>query len=99
MEDLAESTIAHAVEMGAEFSDLRIESSIGTNVVVMDGKTKSLTAMRESGCGVRAFIGGAWGFAVTNSLTKQALRDAAASAVGMAKVARSKANPSLSLPW
>jgi TldD protein len=91
MEDLAESTIAHAVKLGAEFSDLRIESSTGTNVVVMDGKTKSLTAMRESGCGVRAFMGGAWGFAVTNSLTKQALRDAAASAVGMAKVARSKA--------
>ncbi|OGS51637.1 MAG: hypothetical protein A3K75_03625, partial [Euryarchaeota archaeon RBG_13_61_15] len=91
MDDLAESTIAYAVKMGAEFSDLRIESSIGTNVVVMDGKTKSLTAMRESGCGVRAFMGGAWGFAVTNSLTKKALRDAAASAVGMARVARSKA--------
>ncbi len=91
MEDLAESTIAHAVKLGAEFSDLRIESSIGTNVVVMDGKTKSLTALRESGCGVRAFMGGAWGFAVTNSLTKKALREAAASAVGMAKVARSRA--------
>lgn len=91
MEDLAESTVAYAVKMGAEFADLRIESSVGTNVVVMDGKTKFLTAMRESGCGVRAFMGGAWGFAVTNSLTKQALKEAASSAVGMARVAQAKA--------
>ncbi len=91
MEDLAESTIQHAVRSGAEFADLRIESITGTNVVVMDGKTKSLTALRESGCGIRAFIGGAWGFAVTNSLTKKSLRDAASSAVVMAKVAQAKA--------
>jgi len=91
LEDLAESAIAHAIKVGAEFADLRMESTIGTNIVVMDGRTKSLTALRESGCGVRAFIGGAWGFAVTNSLTRQALKQAATSAVGMAKVAQAKA--------
>ena len=91
MEDLAESTIEHAVKLGAEFADLRMESTVGTNIVVMDGRTRSLTALRESGCGIRAFMGGAWGFAVTNSLTKRALNEGAHSAVSMAKVARAKA--------
>ena len=91
MEDLAESAIAHAVRLGAEFADLRMESTIGTNIVVMDGRTKSLTALMESGCGIRAFMGGAWGFAVTNSLAKGALKEAATSAVGMARAAQAKA--------
>lgn len=91
MEDLAEATIEHALKLGAEFADLRMESAIGTNIVVMDGKTKTLSSQRESGCGLRAFIGGAWGFASTNNVTSPSLKTAAVSAVKMAKVARAKA--------
>lgn len=91
MEDLARKTIDHAVKAGARFADLRMESSTGTNIVVMDGKTKTVTAQIEAGCGVRAFIGGAWGFAVTNELSLGSLKTAAESAVKMAKVAQAKA--------
>ncbi len=91
MEDLAEATIENALKLGAEFADLRMESAIGTNIVVMDGKTKTLSSQRESGCGLRAFIGGAWGFASTNNITSPSLKSAAASAVKMAKVARARA--------
>src|SRR4030066_608711 len=91
MEDLAEATIENALKLGAEFADLRMESAIGTNLVVMDGKTKTLSSQRESGCGLRAFIGGAWGFASTNNITSPSLKSAATSAVKMAKVARAKA--------
>jgi TldD protein len=91
MEDLAEATIDNALKLGAEFADLRMESAIGTNIVVMDGKTKILSSQRESGCGLRAFIGGAWGFASTNNITSPSLKSAATSAVKMAKVARAKA--------
>ena len=91
LEDLASSTIDRAVSLGAEFADLRMESSRGTNIVVMDGRTKSITAQLASGCGVRAFIGGAWGFSVTNDLSLQSLIEAAGSAVKMAKVAKERA--------
>lgn len=91
MEDLAEATIEHALKLGAEFADLRMESATGTNIVVMDGRTKTLSAQCESGCGLRAFIEGAWGFASTNTLTSTSLKAAAASAAKMAKVARAKA--------
>ena len=91
MQDIAQKAIDRALKSGAEFADLRIESASGTNIVVMDGKTKTVTSQIESGCGIRAFIGGAWGFAVTNTLTQSSVVAAAQSAVKMAKVAQKKA--------
>ena len=91
MEDLAELTIEHALKLGAEFADLRMESTTGTNILIMDGKTRTLNSERETGCGIRAFVGGTWGFVSTSLLTKSSLRSAAGSAVKMAKAARSRA--------
>jgi len=91
LEDLAELAIEHALKMGAEFADLRMESTIGTNILIMDGKTRTLNSEREAGCGIRAFVGGTWGFVATSVLTRSSLRSAAASAVKMAKAARAKA--------
>jgi len=91
MEDLAKKAIDAAQKSGAEFVDLRLESTLGTNIVVMDGKTRNMSAQRESGCGIRAFVGGAWGFSATNDLSTKSLKSAAEAAVRMAKVARSKA--------
>jgi TldD protein len=92
LEDLAEIAIDHARKLGAEFVDLRLENETGTNIVVMDGKTKTMSSQKESGCGIRAFFGGAWGFGVTNTLTRASLKMAAEAAVRMAKAARSKAS-------
>lgn len=97
MEDLAETTIDYMLKLGAEFADLRLESSSGTNIVIMDGKTKTLTAQQESGCGIRAFAGGAWGFASTNSPTVASLKAAGSSAVKMAKVAKARAKLSFKI--
>ena len=91
MEDLAELAIGHALKLGAEFADLRMESTTGTNILIMDGKTRTLNSELEAGCGIRAFVGGTWGFVATSVLTKASLRSAAASAVKMAKAARAKA--------
>ena len=87
MEDLAERTIDHAMKLGADFADLRIESESGTSIVVMDGKTRITSSQTEAGCGVRAFVKGAWGFAATTMLTRASLESAAESAVGMARAA------------
>ena len=97
MEDLAESVIDHMLKLGAEFADLRVERAIGTNIVVMDGKTKTLTASQDAGWGVRAFMGGAWGFSTTNELTLDAAKAAGASAVKMAKAAKAKAKHSFKI--
>jgi len=91
LQDIAQKAIDRALKSGAEFADLRIESASGTNIVVMDGKTKTVTSQIESGCGIRAFIGGAWGFAATNTPTQSSVVAAAQSAAKMAKVAQKKA--------
>jgi TldD protein len=97
LEDLASKTIGHAMGLGAEFADLRLESYRATNIVVMDGRTKTVSAALPSGCGIRAFVGGAWGFAVTNDISLQSLASAAESAVKMARVAQERAKAKFSI--
>lgn len=91
MDDLAQGAVDYAMSLGAEFADVRIESTVGTNIVVMDGRTKTMSAQEETGCGIRAFVGGAWGFSSSNALTRPSIREAAKSAVMMAAAAKSKA--------
>ncbi|MDH3365886.1 MAG: TldD/PmbA family protein [Thermoplasmata archaeon] len=97
MEDLAEAVIGHALSLGAEFADLRIETISGVNILVMDGKTKTVTARIEKGCGVRSFVGGGWGFAVCNGLELSELKTAAEISVRLAKVSREKAKLSFKI--
>jgi TldD protein len=88
---VAEAAIDHALRSGAEFADLRMESFLGTIIVVMDGRTKTITTRVERGCGIRAFIDGGWGFAVCNDLGIGVVREAAERAARLAKVSRAKA--------
>ena len=98
MEDLAQTAVEHARKLGAEFSDIRIESASGTSIVIMDGKTKTMTSQQESGCGLRAFIDGSWGFATTNVLTKSSIRNTSEAAVKIAKAARARARIKFTIP-
>lgn len=91
MEDLAELAIDKALVAGAEFVDLRIEESTGTNIVIMDGKTKTVSSASEAGIGIRAFVRGAWGFSTTNLLTRSSVKGAATAAVRMARAAQRRA--------
>ncbi|UCE91613.1 MAG: TldD/PmbA family protein [Methanobacteriota archaeon] len=91
MEDVAEEAVDRCLTLGAEFADIRLESISGVNIIVMDGKTKTVTARVESGCGVRAFIRGGWGFAVCNSLDRAKVSAACETAVRLAKVSQEKA--------
>ncbi len=91
MEDLAQLAVDHALKLGAEFADVRIETARGTNIIVMDGRTRTMNAQEEGGMGMRAFVGGAWGFVSTSKLTKASVKDSAGSAVRMAKAAKARA--------
>ncbi len=98
MEDIAVKAVEHARKLGAEFADIRAENVTGTNIVVMDGKTKTIASLVESGCGIRAFIGGGWGFAVTNDLGQSHVKKAAEAAVKMARASSSKAKVKFRIP-
>jgi TldD protein len=91
MEDFARLAIDCSLKLGAEFADIRLERAIGTSITIMDGKTKTMSAQNETGFGLRAFVGGGWGFATSSSISSPSIRKAAESAVKMAKAAQAKA--------
>lgn len=96
MFDLLESALG-----GDGFLELRYHDRRGRSVSVEDGRVESARTTRHAGVGVRALVDGAWGFASTSELTKEALLRAVASARAAAKAAartRSEKVPPLATP-
>lgn len=82
MFDLLESALG-----GDGFLELRFHDRRGRSVAVEDGRVESARATRHAGVGVRALVDGAWGFASTSELSKDALVRAVASARAAARAA------------
>jgi len=76
--------LSAAKELGAQFADMRLETSEGTLISVKDGKTK-ISSSNELGAGIRAFLKGAWGFAYTTQIDIEGLMECAKSAVKLSK--------------
>jgi TldD protein len=85
-----EEALSKARERGAQFTDIRIESSEGTSISTKDGITK-INSSNELGAGIRAFLEGAWGFAYTTQVDHQGLANCAESAVSLAKAVYERA--------
>ena len=76
--------LSTAKELGAQFADIRLETSEGTLISVKDGKTK-ISSSNELGAGIRSFLKGAWGFAYTTQIDIKGLIECAKSAVKLSK--------------
>ncbi len=76
--------LSTAKELGAQFADIRLETSEGTLISVKDGKTK-ISSSNELGAGIRSFLKGAWGFAYTTQIDIKGLMECAKSAVKLSK--------------
>ncbi|MFX1560144.1 MAG: TldD/PmbA family protein [Promethearchaeota archaeon] len=90
MEDLAQTAIEAALQMGVSFADVRIENSITTIIEINDGITRQSTASRIKGAGIRAFVDGAWAFAQTTNLTLDGLRTTGESVAKLALATKEK---------
>jgi TldD protein len=88
-EDIDEA-LSKARERGAQFTDIRLESSEGTSISTKDGMTK-INSSNELGAGIRAFLEGAWGFAYTTQIDPVGLTDCAERAVSLAKAVYERA--------
>jgi len=85
MKELAEWVRDEAMKRGVQFADARIVESAHTSMSRQDGKTDRLSQGTSVGIGVRVLLEGAWGFASTNSLTREDLRKCLEGAMEMAK--------------
>ncbi|MFX1482388.1 MAG: TldD/PmbA family protein [Promethearchaeota archaeon] len=90
MEDLAQSAIDAALNVGVSFVDLRIEDTTTTIIEIADGVTKQSIASQIKGAGIRAFIDGAWAFAQTTDLTPKGLKTAGESVAKLALATRER---------
>lgn len=96
MLDSANKMVNLAQKLGAEYADARIERIHSTNIRFVKDKFETVTAGVDQGLGIRALYKGAWGFASTNSLKeedmKQAVENAVKTAKAISKVTKEKAN-------
>jgi len=85
-----EEALSNACAHGAQFADIRLESSEGTSISLKDGMTK-INSSNELGAGIRAFLDGAWGFAYTTQVNRNGLINCAERAVSLAKAVFTRA--------
>jgi len=87
--DILHRIVEAALKEGASYSDIRYEELTATNVETSKGYIESAEQLLRRGVGIRVLYSGAWGFASTEVITKEALLRATKSALKMAKVASS----------
>ncbi len=87
MREMLEEVLQHARDLGAQFADLRVAEGSGTGISVQDGVADRVTTGHAAGAGIRVLVDGAWGFAPTNSVTREELLRCVEDAVSMARTA------------
>lgn len=89
MKDLARHALDVAKQKGASYADARFVSSLTESIATKNGELDHVDRGEDMGYGIRAIANGAWGFAASSELTKEAVARTAAQAVAIAKASGS----------
>ena len=84
-----EDVLQEARKRGATYADVRIETVEENRLSILDRELRGLVAGTETGFGLRVLVGGAWGFASSNDLSKASWKAALDRALGLGKAASS----------
>ncbi len=87
MREMMDELIAAAMREGASFAEVRCGSGQSLSVRAEDGCVRRVSVHRGRGCGIRVIVGGAWGFATTDSLQAEQMRQCLEDALAMARAA------------
>ena len=90
-DDDVSAVLAAALDGGATWSEVYAERTQATSVRLDDRRVEELTSSRRQGAGVRAVRGTAQGYAWTDVLTRESLREAARAAAAALQGERSAA--------
>jgi TldD protein len=90
MNELLDAALDAASASGATYVDVRVGEVTSEALSVRAETVESLDRAESLGCGVRVIAGGAWGFAATAALTAGDVRDAAVTAVEVARASASE---------
>ena len=89
MNELARLALDTAAARGAEYADARAIEFTREDIQVKNGEVGGLDLSGSSGLGVRVLVGGAWGFAASDDLTKEGVETCAAQAVAIGRASAS----------
>lgn len=84
-DDLAARALDTAAKRGAEYADVRFEVVRAERIEARNGVVATLSDATSRGYGMRALVGGAWGFSASSDLTPEGIDRTAARAVEIAK--------------
>lgn len=93
MQDVMLRALERMRDLGAEFCDVRFQDSTDLMIRVSDGEVRTLTDARLSGFGLRARIGGSWGYSAIVTEDSGKVLDAAARAVRSARAGTATGRP------
>ena len=82
---LADAAMTAATAGGATYCDVRVGRYLRQFVITREANVENIVNTESTGVGIRVIAGGAWGFAATNTMTKEAVAQAAQAAVAIAK--------------
>lgn len=82
---LADVALETATSSGASYCDVRIGRYLNQFVITREDKVQNVVNTESTGVGVRVLVDGTWGFAATQELTEDGVRDAARQAAAIAK--------------
>lgn len=83
--ELADVGLNVAKSKGAGYADVRIGRYLRQFVATRDKRVQGVANTENYGVGIRVLVNGAWGFAATHTVTKDAIAKCAEQAVAVAK--------------
>jgi TldD protein len=87
-DELMQVALDVAKSAGASYADVRVAARRQQNVNTRDRIVQGVSDTDTFGLGVRTLVDGAWGFAATSTLTRDAIAQVAKSAIGQARANR-----------
>ena len=77
---LADAALNAAKSAGATYCDVRVGRYLRQFVITRERNVENVVNTESTGVGIRVIANGAWGFAATNDMTREAVARAAAEA-------------------
>src|SRR5512140_287021 len=85
MQDFAAWALNRAQGLGATYAGARVVEARERFLSTKNGKVGQANVSENTGVGIRVIAGGAWGFASTDTLTREAIEQTASQAVAIAR--------------
>jgi TldD protein len=82
---MADVALNTAKSMGATYADARIGRYLNQYVFTREDKVQNVVNTESFGIGIRVIANGTWGFASTNSVTEDGIKNATMQAIAIAK--------------